>query len=344
MPSLRQLLRAVLIGLLIGGAIYWWRWQHARVGRIEEVRQRVAPRLQQELEALGASLGDPLLIRIFKESHELEVWIRPQKADNFLLFRIYHTVLFSGKLGPKLAEGDSQAPEGFYEVTSDALNPLSGRHLAFDIGFPNNFDRAHGRTGSCIMVHGGRDSAGCFAVTDPAIEEIYLIAEAALRHGQRSFGVHVFPFRMTNERMHTSAKSEWLPFWEKLSEGYLRFEDTHVPPVVHVENGEYKIEEPVAGRAKSCCQRQHVPLFTCGSIRAQDILPLFSLLCCGEQRNLIPFNFKGQSPTQLDLRQYQVEDIARLETELAENSFNPPEPPDRQPHAKKGGAIRHAQR
>lgn len=249
MPSWKHLLRAVFIGILIGGSIYWWRWQHARVSRIEEVRRRVAPRLNQELIALRASLGSPLFIRLFKESRELELWIQPQGAGRFILLRKYDTVLFSGKLGPKIFEGDGQAPEGFYQVGSNALNPLSGRHLAFDIGFPNSFDCSQGRTGSFIMVHGGRDSAGCFAVTDMVIEEIYLVAESALRKGQHSFSVHIFPFRMTEERMRAATGSEWLPFWENLREGYLRFERTHVPPEVRVKDKQYEFEEASSGNA-----------------------------------------------------------------------------------------------
>ena len=145
----------------------------------------------------------------------------------------------SGHLGPKLAEGDRQAPEGFYEVDAGALNPESDCHLSFNTGYPNTFDTSLGRTGSWIMVHGSTGSLGCFAMTDPVIEEIYLVCEAALQHGQPSFFVHVFPFRMTEERMLTAATSEWLPFWENLREGYARFEETQVPPAVRLEDGHY---------------------------------------------------------------------------------------------------------
>ena len=51
-------------------------------------------------------------------------------------------------------------------------------------GYSNRYDRAHGRTGSAIMVHGGCRSGVCFAMSDPAIEEIYGLAWEDLRGGQ----------------------------------------------------------------------------------------------------------------------------------------------------------------
>ena len=81
-------------------------------------------------------------------------------------FATYPICLWSGRLGPKLREGDRQAPEGFYTVSAEQLNPNSRWHRSFSLGFPNAFDQAHGRTGSFIMVHGGCPSIGCYAMTD----------------------------------------------------------------------------------------------------------------------------------------------------------------------------------
>ena len=234
-----RITRAVSIGLLIGGIVYWWRWEHRKLTRIEEVRRRVAPNLKKQLLTRGFALGDAAFIRIFKESREMELWLRPKDTDRFQLWKTYTIAAMSGKLGPKLAEGDGQAPEGFYEVAYHALNPNSAFHLSFDIGYPNAFDAHNNRTGSWIMVHGGNASVGCFAMTNPVIEEIYLIAEAALRKGQPTFAVHVFPFRMTEERIRNAASSEWLAFWENLREGYAKFEKIHLPPVVRVVDGRY---------------------------------------------------------------------------------------------------------
>ncbi len=128
--------------------------------------------LKAALAAAGMALGDPAHLRIFKRESRLEVWLRPAGGPRFALFRSYPICAWSGTLGPKLMEGDRQAPEGFYRVGRRQLNPQSRHHLAFNLGFPNAYDRALGRTGSALMVHGGCSSVGCFAMTDAAIEEI----------------------------------------------------------------------------------------------------------------------------------------------------------------------------
>lgn len=239
-PILKKILRASIIGLALGGIVFWWIRRNAPVSRVDEVRRRMAPQIKQLLRASGFDLGDAVFIRIFKETRELELWLHSENSPRFHLWKIYHVAAMSGKLGPKLAEGDGQAPEGFYEVTAEALNPESDFHLSFNVGFPNEFDVASERTGSWIMVHGGDASVGCFAMTDPVIEEIYLIAEAALKKGQSSFALHVFPFRMTEKRMSEVAESEWLSFWDNIREGYIRFEAEHIPPTVRIIEGRYE--------------------------------------------------------------------------------------------------------
>jgi len=67
-----------------------------------------------------------------------------------------------GELGPKIKEGDRQAPEGFYTITPGQMNPNSNYYLSFNIGFPNAYDRANERTGAFLMVHGDCSSAGCY--------------------------------------------------------------------------------------------------------------------------------------------------------------------------------------
>ena len=145
----------------------------------------------------------------------------------------------SGKLGPKLAEGDRQAPEGFYYVNRSRMKPDSTFHLAFNIGYPNSYDRAHNRTGSFIMVHGNQVSIGCFAMTDYWIEEIYTLCAEALKNGQPFFRVHIFPFRMTDERLAKESSNPWHPFWSNLKEGYDWFEEKKTPPNVTVGEKTY---------------------------------------------------------------------------------------------------------
>jgi murein L,D-transpeptidase YafK len=232
MPLLRHLFRATLIGTAVGACVGAVIYQTKQNERITEVRVRVEPSLKEELATAGFTLGDAAFIRIFKESRELELWLEPKGSAEFKLWKSWPIVAMSGKLGPKLKEGDGQAPEGFYEVQAKALNPQSDFHLSFNVGYPNAFDQAQGRTGSFIMVHGNKVSIGCFAMTDAVIEPIYLVVEAALNHGQASVPVHIFPFRMSEERMARAEteKAPWLDFWKNLREGFTRFEKTHVPP------------------------------------------------------------------------------------------------------------------
>lgn len=201
--------------------------------------------LAGRLSAAGLRLGAPVFIRVFKREFELELWLA--RGGRFQRFAVYPICRWSGRLGPKLAEGDGQAPEGFYTVDAKALNPASRWHRSFDLGFPNAFDRAHGRTGSYLMVHGGCASIGCFAMTDPAIDEIWRLVTAALAAGQPRFHVHVFPFRMTQENLDRRRSSPWAAFWQELKHGYDAFEATHRPPRVSVCDGRYRIAPAAQG-------------------------------------------------------------------------------------------------
>ncbi len=205
--------------------------------------EKIEPNLQKELVKNNLIWGAPIYIRIFKMENELEIWVK--RENNFHLFKTYTICTYgSGYLGPKIQEGDSQAPEGFYYVTPVRLNPLSNFHLSFNIGYPNQYDWTHNRTGSAIMVHGSCVSIGCYAMTNDGIEEIYAMADAALRNGQRFFRVHIFPFKMTNENMENHKDLKWFYFWQNLKEGYDFFENHgNVPPNVEVKDGQYIFNE-----------------------------------------------------------------------------------------------------
>lgn len=210
--------------------------------RAVEAAARVRPQLEKDLGEAGLRLGDPIFIRAFKEEKQVEVHVRNENSGKYELFRTYKVAAASGELGPKLAEGDGQVPEGFYHVPLGSMNPLSQFHLSFNIGFPNAYDQFHQRTGSLIMIHGNQVSLGCLAMTDPKIEEIFTMADAALRNGQPFFRVHIFPFRMTDERMAQSIGSPHEAFWKNLREGYDLFEKNHIPPNVEVKEGRYTFE------------------------------------------------------------------------------------------------------
>ncbi len=196
------------------------------------------PAVDMELPARGR----PVFFRIVKSPPELEAFLEESPGGAFVRVGGWPICKWSGELGPKLREGDRQSPEGFYFVTRSRMNPNSRYHLAFDIGFPNDYDRAQDRTGSYIMVHGGCASVGCFAMTDPGIEEIYALADAALAGGQPFFRVHVFPFPMTGANLERHRDSPWIDFWENLAEGWRHFEERRRPPDVQVRDGRYAFE------------------------------------------------------------------------------------------------------
>ena len=204
--------------------------------------------LERRLAEKGASTGTPIMIRIFKHESELEVWA--QKGGRFELFNVYPVCNWSGVLGPKLTEGDRQSPEGFYSIGPRQLHRTGRWRRSLDIGYPNTFDRAQGRTGSLILVHGGCTSIGCYAMTNPVMEEIFTLSEAALAKGQERIEVHVFPFRMTRENLTAHAHSPWSGFWSSLKEAYDLFERTRVPPQVSVCNNQYVIGQ--APDASTC--------------------------------------------------------------------------------------------
>jgi len=210
--------------------------------RAAKAAENVRPALERDLAAAGLHFGDPVFIRALKQERELELFVRNRETAKFDLFRTYKIAGMSGNSGPKTAEGDSQVPEGFYFVPPSAMNPNSQFHLSFNIGYPNEFDRAHQRTGSAIMVHGNRISIGCLAMTDEKIEEIYTLCAAAHQGGQAYFRVHVFPFRLTAERIETLAVFNWKDFWLNLKEGYDLFEKNRIPPEVSVVGGRYQFK------------------------------------------------------------------------------------------------------
>ena len=205
---------------------------------------RVRPEWEKALAARKLVWGDPVFIRAFKKEKELEVFVRDRASGKFVHFRTYRVAGSSGGLGPKLREGDRQVPEGFYATGRRGMKPNSTYHLAFNIGYPNAYDRHHGRTGSLIMVHGHHISIGCLAMTDAKIEEIYTLCDAALRHDQPFFRTHIFPFRMTEANMEAHKDSSWQDFWRNLKEGYDHFERHRIPPDATVSGGRYVFSGP----------------------------------------------------------------------------------------------------
>jgi murein L,D-transpeptidase YafK len=214
-------------------------------------------RLDARLAAHGVRLGVPVVLRIFKLDSELELWV--EKNGRFVRFATYPICLWSGRLGPKLKEGDKQAPEGFYTVALEQLNPNSRWHRAFNLGYPNAFDQAQGRYGSFLMVHGGCSSIGCYAMTDRVVDELWQFVTAALEQGQLRVPVHVFPFRMTAHNLALRKGGRWGNFWADLKKGNDLFEATRVPPVVSLCKGRYVFEPGTSGTIGSAVEERCPP-------------------------------------------------------------------------------------
>lgn len=229
-------LLSVLAALLVAGAIAYEAYERYERNAVAEARRTLPGRLARS----ELRLGQPVYLRIFKQESVLELWMQNDKG--WRLFQSYPICRFSGTLGPKLKTGDRQAPEGFYQVAAGQLNPNSRHHLSFNLGFPNDFDRAHGRTGSFLMVHGGCSSVGCYAMTDPAVDDIYRLVAAALGSGQASIEVHAFPFRMTPANMTSHASSRWIDFWNDLKPAYDLFEKGRQIPAVDLVDRRYVVK------------------------------------------------------------------------------------------------------
>lgn len=194
--------------------------------------------LSNRLAENGLVQGAPILMRIFKREFELELWM--QRNGVFHRFATYPICRWSGHLGPKFKQGDRQAPEGFYSVGREQLNPNSRWYRSFNLGFPNAFDRTHGRTGSFLMVHGGCASVGCYAMTNAQMDEIWRIVTAALDGGQKRFQVQVFPFRMTEEKLQDYAGHAHETFWRDLKTGHDLFDATLRPVEASTCGGRYR--------------------------------------------------------------------------------------------------------
>ncbi len=193
----------------------------------------IPPKLLAEMERKNMNKDAPILVRIFKEEAELEVW-KQDRTGRYALLKTYPICRWSGELGPKLREGDRQAPEGFYSITPAQMNPKSRYYLAFNMGYPNAYDRAWGRTGAELMIHGDCSSRGCYAMTDEQIAEIYALGREAFFGGQRAFQVQAYPFRMTPTNLARHRNNPHLAFWKMLKRGNDHFEVTRLEPKVDV--------------------------------------------------------------------------------------------------------------
>ncbi len=206
--------------------------------------------LAAEIDKRNMPRESPILVRIFKEEAELEVW-KQDAEGKFALLKTYPICRWSGELGPKVKEGDRQAPEGFYTITPGQMNPNSNYYLSFNLGFPNAYDKANDRTGAFLMVHGDCSSAGCYAMTDEQIQEIYALGRDSFLGGQKSFQVQAYPFRLTPLNMAKHRNSPYMAFWRMIKEGSDHFEVSRTEPHVDVCEKRYVFDARAPGNASA---------------------------------------------------------------------------------------------
>jgi murein L,D-transpeptidase YafK len=214
-----------------------------------KANQPVTPKLLAAMVEKNMDLQSPILIRLFKQEAELEIW-KQTRNGQFALLKTYPICRWSGDLGPKVREGDRQAPEGFYSINPSQMNPQSAYYLSFNTGFPNAFDRALGRTGSQLMVHGDCSSRGCYAMTDEQIAEIYSLGRESFFGGQKAFQFQAYPFRMTPVNMAKHRNNPNMAFWKMIKEGYDHFEVTRQEPRVDFCEKKYVFDAAKAPDAK----------------------------------------------------------------------------------------------
>jgi murein L,D-transpeptidase YafK len=233
--------------------------------------QPLSERILADIENRNMPKESPILVRIFKEEAELEVW-KEDKTGRFALLRTYPICRWSGELGPKIKEGDRQAPEGFYTITPGLMNPNSNYYLAINTGFPNAYDRANGRSGGLLMIHGDCSSRGCYAMTDEQIAEIYGLARESFFGGQKSFQIQAYPFRMTPLNMAKHRNSPNMAFWKMLKQGYDHFEVTRLEPKVDVCEKRYVFDAVSSGKFSPAdrCPAYRVPQGLASAVRDKE--------------------------------------------------------------------------
>lgn len=192
----------------------------------------------------------PILMRIFKEEAELEVW-KQDATGHFQFLKTFPICRWSGDIGPKEHEGDRQTPEGFYTITPELMNPNSSYFLAINTGFPNAFDKANARDGSFLMIHGDCSSAGCFSMTDEQMGEIYSLARNSFLGGHPTFQIQAYPFRLTPANLARHRTNPHLAFWQMLKVGHDHFEMTHLEPKVDVCDRRYVFDAHASATSTS---------------------------------------------------------------------------------------------
>ena len=282
------IVRALMASAAIAAAVALTGCQTDELAHSSRAMQPLSSETRALIASKNMSVESPILVRIFKEESELEIW-KKDYSGRFVRLKTYPICRWSGDLGPKIRQGDRQAPEGFYTITPGQMNPDSNYYLAFNLGFPNAFDRAHGRSGAFLMVHGNCSSAGCYSMSDAQMAEIYALGREAFLGGQKSFQVQAYPFRMTPLNLARHRNNPHFAFWRMLKEGNDHFEVTRQEPKVDVCERRYVFNATAASGpfyATGSCPSYQVPESVAAAVkekRGQDEQQFAALVARGTQ-------------------------------------------------------------
>ncbi len=203
------------------------------------LRAHLAPALAQALKKRGLKSGAPAFLRFFKESSELEIWIRDAIGGRYELFRTLPVMAHGNTPGPRVDREDGRTPEGCYLLESRHLSASEKKGLRIDTGYPNGLDKDEGRKGQRAAFHSGPMTEGDIALAPEHMEVLYLLTEQALRGAGRCLPLYILPFRMTDERMAAESASPWVSFWDSLRKGSDLFDMDRVPPIDGAKDGAY---------------------------------------------------------------------------------------------------------
>lgn len=209
--------------------------------------------VQQLLSLKGIHSFDlDFYLRAFKEESILELWVKPKDKTEYILISSYHFFQGISRLGPKERQGDHQVPEGIYAI--DYFNPQSLFNISLCINYPNAADAIRNAgerdMGSAICIHGNEASVGCLAITDLRIPNVYILGVEAIDKGQKQIPIHIFPARLTNEKLAELEKryagnTDCINLWRSLQPLYTYFEkEQQLPTITTTSKGFYKVANP----------------------------------------------------------------------------------------------------
>ena len=222
--------------------------QQLKFPRVRTAKQEKDAVLRAMVERKGLAYPPrAILLRAFKKESALELWGASSEAGPYVLLKTYGICATSGVLGPKRRSGDTQVPEGFYDL--DFFNPQSNFYLSMHINYPNAADSILGyrpNLGGTIYLHGNCASIGCIPITDDGIKEVYWLSVLVRDGGAKHLPLQIFPARMSEHGFRELAKArlgqpELIAFWTNLKEGFDAFEKDHRLAAVRVaKDGRYE--------------------------------------------------------------------------------------------------------